>query len=323
MSKRIKKAADLAAETSHIFAILHTWGIHTVGQLAALDKQELGARLGPVATDLWERANGNTTRLLKRVVPIEVFEEQFEFDNEIETAEPLLFMLRRFLQQFSVRLGAVYLVAKELTLRITFADKNFYQHTFKIPEPTNDTDLLFRMLQTHLEDFRSDAPITSISLRAEPATAGQQQFGLFETALRDPAQLAETLARLTALVGSDRVGTPVLAVTYEPDQFRIEPFVWQLPENTNTEMPLPTPALRRFRSASPAVVFLDERKPAHIRSAEISGRVAEQDGPFVSSGNWWNENAWQRAEWDVELDHGAVCRCHCDGEQWRVDGVYD
>jgi protein ImuB len=323
MSKRAKKAADLAADTSDIFAVLHKWGIHTVGQLAALNKQELGARLGPVAIQLWERANGNTTRLLKRVAPIEVFEEQFEFGNEIETAEPLLFMLRRFLQQFSLRLGALYVVAKELTLRITFADKKFYERTLKIPEPTNDTDLLFRMLQTHLEDFRSDAPITSVSLRAEPATAGQQQFGLFETALRDPAQLAETLARLTGLVGSDRVGTPVLADTYEPDQFEIEPFVWQLPENTNTEMALPGTALRRFRSASPAVMFLDERKPAHLRSAEMSGRVAEQSGPFVSSGNWWNENGWQRAEWDVELDHGAVCRCHCDGLQWRVDGVYD
>jgi protein ImuB len=179
------------------------------------------------------------------------------------------------------------------------------------------------MLQTHLEDFRSDAPITSVSLRAEPATAGQQQFGLFETALRDPAQLAETLARLTALLGSDRIGTPVLAETHQPDQFEIEPFIWQLPENMNTEMPLPRMALRRFRSASPAVVLLDERKPAHLRSAEMSGRVAEQRGPFVSSGNWWNENGWQRAEWDLELDHGAVCRCHCDGEQWRVDGVYD
>ena len=30
-----------------ILAILHKWGIHTLGQLAALDKEQLGARLGP------------------------------------------------------------------------------------------------------------------------------------------------------------------------------------------------------------------------------------------------------------------------------------
>ena len=46
-------------------AILHKWGIHTLGQLAALDKEELRARLGPEAVRLWERANGTATRLLK------------------------------------------------------------------------------------------------------------------------------------------------------------------------------------------------------------------------------------------------------------------
>ena len=133
-------------EVQEIFAILHKWGIHTLGQLAALDKEQLGARLGPEAIRLWERANGQSTRVLKLARPPELFEENFEFENEIETAEPLLFMLRRFLEQLAVRLAAIYLVAKELTLRITFADKQFYKRVFTIPQPTNEVDLLFRML---------------------------------------------------------------------------------------------------------------------------------------------------------------------------------
>ena len=103
-------------------AILHKWGIHTLGQLAALDKEQLGARLGPEAIRMWERANGQSNRVLKLIRPPESFEESFEFEHEIETAEPLLFMLRRFLEQLAVRLAAIYLVAKELTLRITFAE---------------------------------------------------------------------------------------------------------------------------------------------------------------------------------------------------------
>src|ERR1051326_4283220 len=120
-----------------IFAILHKWGIHTLGQLAALDKEQLGARLGPEAVHMWERANAQSNRLLKLVRPPESFEESFEFEHEIETAVPLLFMLRRFLEQLALRLGSIYLVAKELTLRITFensrgdepavADKKIYE----------------------------------------------------------------------------------------------------------------------------------------------------------------------------------------------------
>src|ERR1700757_1169680 len=109
-------------ELQEIFAILHKWGIHTLGQLAALDKEQLGARLGSEAIRMWERANGQSNRLLKLVRPPESFEESFEFENEIEAAEPLLFMLRRFLEQLAVRLGAIYLVAKELRLRITFSN---------------------------------------------------------------------------------------------------------------------------------------------------------------------------------------------------------
>jgi nucleotidyltransferase/DNA polymerase involved in DNA repair len=109
-------------KVQEIFAILHKWGIHTLGQLAALDKEQLGARLGPEAIRMWERANGRSNRLLKLVLPPESFQESFEFEREIETAEPLLFMLRRFLEQLAVPLAASYLVAKELTLRITFAN---------------------------------------------------------------------------------------------------------------------------------------------------------------------------------------------------------
>src|SRR5216683_1974857 len=132
-------------EVQEIFAIFHKWGIHTLGQLAALDKEQLGARLGPEAVRMWERANGQSDRPLKLVRPPESFEESFEFENEIETAEPLLFMLRRFLEQLTLRLTGIYLVAKELTLQITFANsrqdepavagKQIYERVFKIPQP--------------------------------------------------------------------------------------------------------------------------------------------------------------------------------------------
>src|SRR5213083_1285362 len=156
--------ADRQPEIHQILAILHKWGIHTLGQLAALDKEQLGARLGPEAIRMWERANGQSDRLLKLVQPPEWFAESFEFENEIETAEPLLFMLRRFLEQLAVRLSGIYFVAKELTLRITFTNKQHYERCFKIPQPTNYVDLLFRMLQTHLENFRSKHPIVAVAL---------------------------------------------------------------------------------------------------------------------------------------------------------------
>src|SRR3954471_18912382 len=258
-----KAAKERQAQIGRLLDILHRWGIETLGQLAALEKEAVAARLGKIGLELWERASGKTTRLLKLVPVRESFEEAFEFENEIETSEPLLFILRRFLQQFSVRLGALHLVASELQLEITFSDKNSYSHRFKMPEPTNNVETLFRMLQTHLENFTSVSPIVAVGLKAEATKPAFEQFHLFETALRDPTRLTETLARLIGLLGSERVGTPVLEETHRPDAFRMDPFSWQLPD-TKTELPpLPAVALRRFRSPLPASVLLAKNRPAH------------------------------------------------------------
>jgi len=314
---------DREAEIDRILEILHKWGIHTLGQLAALDKENLAARLGPEAVRLWEHANGQSTRLLKFVRQPESFQESFEFENEIETAEPLLFMLRRFLEQLSFRLSAIYLVAKELRLQITLSNKQHYERCFKIPQPTNDVDLLFQMLHTHLENFKSEYPITTVSLEAEPTKASQQQFGLFEIPLRDPNQLYETLARLIALLGSDRVGTPVLEETHRSDAFHLEPFSWDLTSPAIvTKLPLGA-ALRRFRPNVSASVLLADQQPVHLRSTQIRGAVSKQSGPYRASGNWWDEKIWSRSEWDLQLDDGTIVRCHENPNGWQIDGIYD
>src|SRR6476619_1511852 len=328
-------------EVQEIFAILHKWGIHTLGSLAAMDKEQLGARLGPEAIRMWERANGRSNRLLKLIRPPESFQESFEFEREIETAEPLLFMLRRFLEQLAVRLAAIYLVAKELTLRITFGNKQIYERVFKIPQPTNEVDLLFRMLQTHLENFRSEHPIVAVALSAEPIKPAGEQFGLFETTLRNPHQLSETLARLTALLGSDRIGTPVLEETHRPDAFRMQPFSWQLNSaadnggrssatlgsareaRRSSPLHILCPALRRFRPLMSASLLRDENTPAHVRSAAISGKIIAQRGPYFLSGNWWDEKSWARAEWDLQLQNGELVRAHERDGVWKLDGIYD
>src|SRR5437868_10931057 len=332
------RESERAQEIQRILGILHQWGIHTLGQLAALNPDELAVRLGTVAVKLWQRANGCSQRLLKLVLPPESFIESFEFENEIETVEPLLFMLRRFLQQLALRLNAIYLVAREIRLRITFSDKSHYERIFKIPQPTNNEEVLFRMLYTHLENFTARHPILSVELEAQPSRPARQQFGFFETALRDPAQLHETLARLIGLLGPDRVGRPVLEETHRPFAFRIEPFCWAVesavPSGKNHQSSSDADALRtahttariplrRFRKGRPAAVLLDGNKPAHLRVPATEGMVVAQAGPYPLSGNWWDEKAWARAEWDLQIGDGTLLRCHVSEDGWAIDGIYD
>lgn len=326
---RSAREAERAKEIARLFSILHQWGIDTLGQLAALSREDLVVRLGAVAGELWDRASGKRRRLLKFVSPPEKFIESFEFDHEIETAEPLLFMLRRFLQQLGQRLNAIYLVARDLRLRLLFSDKTQYERLFQIPQPTNNEETLFRMLYAHLENFNAPHPIVAMELEAKPIRSVSQQFGLFETALRDPAQLHETLACLVGLLGANRVGTPQPEATHRPDAFRMNPFAWEFPAprespQTPPETRKSKPALRRFRKRKAATVLLEENQPVHVRADDnTSGFAQGRNGPFPLSGHWWDEHAWARVEWDLALEGGTIIRCHEETAGWAVDGIYD
>ena len=317
-----------------ILAILQRWGIQTVGALLALGKDHVAERLGPAAAELFNRVSPDSPRPLKLVVPAEEFSEQMDFENEIETVEPLLFVLRRFVEQLSRRLELIYLVVAEFQLQLGLSSGAKYERLFKIPAPTGNIDVLFRMLQTHLETVRTDSPITSLRLAAKSARPEARQFGLFETTLRDPNQFAETLARLTALCGSDRVGTPQLEATHRPDAFKISQAFQSassgdsrrhngLSSPSNPQTAISALPLRRFRPPCPSHIEFRDETPALLRSEVFIGPIIATRGPFFSSGNWWDSSRWARQEWDVETSDGSLFRIFRSSEGCFVEGVYD
>jgi protein ImuB len=325
---------DAIAPSPETFAILHKWGIHSVGQFVALGKEPLSTRLGPEALALHERAVANSSRPLKLVRPPQIFEESIAFEHEIETIEPLLFILRRFLEQLLVRLEMMYWAAQELRLQFRFESGESYEKMFRIPAPTSNVETLFRMLHTHLETLRTEHPIVALELSATPGRAINHQFGLFESVLRDPNHFHETLARLTALVGAERVGTPVNEEGYKPDAFRMEPVSLESrsagfqPAVSQTSSLLPLslsrgPALHRFRPPTPARVQLAHDCPASIDSSVFQGLVHNACGPWRASGQWWETQHWHREEWDVQASNGRFYRLCRQPDGWFVEGVYD
>jgi len=205
-------------------------------------------------------------------------------------------------------------------------------HTFKIPAPTARLEVLFRTLHTHLERFTAEQPVISLRLQAQPCRPPRQQFGLFESALRDPNQFFETLARLIALLGNDRVGVPLPEDSHRPDSFRLREV--DLSEERSAHLRLgagqpeaaPTMGLclRRFRPPLPAEVELNpQERPHAFTTAAVRGRIVAAHGPMALSGEWWDTRGWSRAEWDAELADGALCRLYEENGHWFLEGMYD
>ncbi len=204
-----------------LLAVLSDWGIHNLAQLTSLPRGELMDRLGPEAARLWERAGGKMERPLRLVRAAEEFAEAFDFEREVETVEALLFIVRRFLDQLAARLGNIHRVAGRMALTLTLANGGTHAHTFTVPSPIGDVDVLFRIIHTHLDGLRLDYAATGVRLLITPALAERQQFQLFESPLRDPNRFGETLGRLAALVGAENVGTAEVLDTHRPDSFQL------------------------------------------------------------------------------------------------------
>ena len=139
-------------------------------------------------------------------------------------------------------------------------------------------------------------------------------------------------------MGSERVGVPHVVDTHRPDAFRLQPVDFNLiaaadagpkprarddnpAANRRTE-----PhglALRRFRPPLPAQVEVKDNIPAALRTEIFSRAIKIAQGPWRTSGDWWDQQSWGREEWDVETAQGELYRlCH-QQDQWFVEAVYD
>ena len=305
--------------------ILARWGVRTLGDLTALPKSALAQRLGPAGVALWERAAGESTRPLDLATPAREFAAAMDFEEPMETLEPALFILRRFVDRLALELQTAGLAAMELTLILGLEDDTTLPRTIRLPEPAAQADLLFRTLQTYLETVHTTAALASVQLLVTPVRAAARQRDIFDGALRDPYRFAETLARISALVGTDRVGTPQLENTRRPDAFQLgvpPPVLAQEPAAAiHPPQGLP---LRRFRPPHPATVELAGPAPAYVWTASCHGRVTRFAGPWYAAGGWWQRaQGWQREEWDVELEPAGLYRLVHTPDGWFVEGEYD
>jgi protein ImuB len=215
-----------------------------------------------------------------------------------------------------------------------------FQRTIHLPVPLRDAKTFLKLLQLDLKSHPPGAPVVKVHLRMEPAKPRPGQNGLFMPSSPEPEKLELTLARISGVVGGGRAGSPELLDTHRREAFEMRHFTpslanlteWREPQNLVT-------ALRIFRPAVMVAVVHAAGRPSHISSQErarfyeqdsrhIDGKVLWAAGPWRSSGDWWEDDAWMRDEWDIavqEKDGIALYRLVHDlvGGGWMVEGAYD
>ena len=333
------EAATLAPLPLALLAVLESdppdletwrrWGLTTLGQLAALDASDVAARLGQTGV-AWQRcARGEDPRPLLPAVPEERFEQALDLEWPIEGLEPLSFVLGRLMEPLSAHLerrdrgAAVLHVRLQLVAKHEDGTRQMHERALELPTPIKDARTLRTLALLDLESHPPAAAIDRVVVAVDPTAARVVQYSLLTRPLPSPEQISTLVARLDALMGQGRSGSPAPVDSWQPGAFAMQPFAppdsdgvyrhdprslggreeaqcedlpgsvppWPVGVN---DVSNPAVALRRFRFPVAARVRVDAGKPVRVmtdRAGLAGGHVTTCAGPWRTSGNWWNDGA--------------------------------
>ena len=318
-------ALHLAEEHGETFAL---WGIRTLGELAALPEAELVARTGPEARRWRALACGAATHVFEPIEPALCLEEFCEFETPVEQAEALLFIGARMIECLAGRAISRALALATLTVRMKLEGGGWHERVLRPALPTTDRKFLLKLLQLEIAAHPPSAAVVALTLAAEAGHTSKVQLGLFAPQTPEPSRLDVTLARLKAIVGEDRVGSPLLEDTHRADSFSMKGFA--VGETAAVAGAQPgRMALRRVRPAAPVSVVQRAMLPVAFRDRERSFEVIAAYGPWRTSGCWWSAGMWDGEEWDVlavdTYGEAIACVLTCERARnaWQLDALYD
>ncbi|WP_438028064.1 DinB/UmuC family translesion DNA polymerase [Sorangium sp. So ce233] len=216
-------------------------GVLRVEDLARLPRAQVAARLGPRTTEVMELLAGrDPVPLLPYEVP-RLIEEEVLFDEPVENAESLLFVLRGMTSRIASRLAArgeacgrlnVAIAYDRSIARLRLGDREdddaalleddergpSLRFHVDMPVPLSDAGDLLRPIKAKLERIELAAPAVGVHLIASRiARARQVQLDLSRDRSVDPDSLPALLAELSAEIGAERVGVLEIADAHRPE----------------------------------------------------------------------------------------------------------
>jgi protein ImuB len=322
---------DMDDDSAEIFS---NWGIRTLGELAALPESDLVVRLGDRARTWRNLALGAQLHTFQPVEAAFALEELCDLDTPVDRADSLLFLGARMIDCLAARAAAHALALASLAMQMTLEGGGIYRRVIRPAVPTIDRKFLLKLLQLEFAAHPPQAAVMQIALSAEAGHTRKVQLGLFTPQTPEPSHLDVTIARLKAIAGEDRVGSPVLEDTHRPGSYHLEDFA---PADATLARSAvggsqPRAALRRMRPPLPVRVTLHAAKPASFRAGQCDYAVSAAYGPWRTSGCWWTTDAWDAEEWDVLADRrdgagraAVACLLVYEREQnqWRLEAFYD
>jgi protein ImuB len=318
-------ALELEEDPRETFTI---WGIRTLGELAALPEVELITRLGQKTKTWREMAWGMLPHTFQPMEEEFALREFLAFEDPVEDMDSLLFVGARMIDALLERAAARALALSRLTVQMKQDGGAVHELALRPAIPSADRKFLLKLLQLQVAAHPPQAAVLNFELTADAAQSSVVQLGLFAPQIPEPSRLDITIARLKAIVGKDRVGSPALVDGHCPGVFEMKDFRVDTKVSPQ-ELHGPRMGLRRLRPPTPLRMRTREGQPVGFATIEQRFEITAAYGPWRTSGNWWAGGDWDLEEWDVlaagEKGGSLACVVIHDRtlDAWRLEATYD
>jgi DNA polymerase IV len=168
-------------------ARLETFGITTIGQIAALDDTQARTIFGSWGPHVRELARGIDTRTVEPERETKSISSETTFEYDVRDERKLIEVLREMAVELAEKLEREECSASTVGIKIKRADFRVFGRQTHLAEPTRDARLIYRaalhcLQRAHL----AGTPIRLLGLRVASITlGGAKQISLFESSRRD------------------------------------------------------------------------------------------------------------------------------------------
>ena len=269
---------------------LARWGMRRLGELARLNPDAVGTRLGRRGVELVRLARGGSHAPMVPRRRAEFFAESIELEYGIELLEPLGFVMRAMLERLAERLSLRGMVAGDITLAFGMSGHRSFNRRVEIAAPSNDVRAILTLINLSLEASPPEAAVESIRIEIAPRVPRPAQTDMFLPPAPAPDKLQTTIARLSALCGPGNVGMLSAENSHRPEATRLDAFAPPAPP----PIPEKTPAknvtqlvIRAIRPAREIEVMCTREIPEFVRGENLGARVISIAGPWRRDGEWW------------------------------------
>jgi len=198
---------------------LARWGIRSIGDFARLPEGEVASRLGEMGRELHATASGFDPRPLMPRLPPPDFTEGMDLEWPLVSLEPFLFVGNAALERLVARLESQGLACVRLEATLKLDPDGCDARAIALPAPTREVKTLLTLVRLELEARPPGAPVMGFAFTAHPDKPRRAQLSLFGSPALSPDKLATTIARLAALLGTDRIGSPRTVDGHRPERF--------------------------------------------------------------------------------------------------------